>query len=354
MTPTLSSLIEQVYSPGSMHGTGFSLERWAAPSQVRYYSMGRHAFLAALRIAGVGREDQVLVPDFICREILAPLYSLGAKAIFYRVDREGLASIIRPDTPACKAVLAVNYFGFAQDLGSLRAYCDRTRAILIEDNTHGFLGCDASGQFLGTRCDLGILSLRKILPIPDGAGLLINNPRLFDVAPAQLPSDRATIPFRFFVKTALRRSVNITGVGAMRAALGTFRALRAARTGAKVPPSGIEDEKQLPENARPCRHLQEYLSHLNPVEEVRRRRNLYMLLEKQLSPLGATPIMGSLPSGVSPYCYAFSANPVQALDLLSHLRKLQLDCHLWPQLPTKLEATAPMWQKKIWTAGFLW
>ena len=71
----------------------------------------------------------------------------------------------------CKALLAVNYFGFAQDLAPFREYCLRTGATLIEDNAHGFLSKDTSGVLLGTRADLGITSIRKTFRLVNGAAL---------------------------------------------------------------------------------------------------------------------------------------------------------------------------------------
>ncbi len=86
----------------------------------------------------------------------------------------------------CKAVLAVNYFGFAQDLAPFREYCSRTGATLIEDNAHGFLSKDTSGVLLGTRADLGITSIRKTFRLVNGAALYFSGAEYSDSVSEQL------------------------------------------------------------------------------------------------------------------------------------------------------------------------
>lgn len=356
MTAILSSLVNQVYSPGSLGGEGFrlGLDVWAGEAQIRYYSTGRHAFLAALRVAGVARGDHVLIPEFICREMLAPLHVLGAIPVFYAVERDNLTPRLHPDIPRCKAILAIDYFGFAQDLSPFREYCDRTKALLIEDNAHGLFGRDSTGLLLGTRGDLGILSMRKSLPLPDGAALLVNNPRLFPSSPVQLPSNDKAEPIRFLVKQGLRRIAHISGSGPAYAVIRFFRSLRAASSGAEIPISLAESEREMPEESKPCKNLAKYLSRVEPMREVARRRDLYTMLDGKFREWNLAPLMCGLPPGSAPYCYAFVAEPAQVDRIMPLLRALRLNCHRWPDLPSQLEETTPSWQKHVWTVGFLW
>ncbi len=354
MTSDLRPLIDKIYSPNSLIGSKFCFDDWPNHAHMRYFSAGRHAFLAALRIAGIKRDDRVLIPDFICREMLAPLYCLGASPSFYAVERDGLTPHFNSDTPVCKAVVAINYFGFAQDLSPFHEYCNRTQALLIEDNAHGLFSRDSSGDLLGTRGDMGILSMRKTLPIPDGAALLVNNPQLFDIAPAQLPPSDTPESFRFVTKRILRRLVKVVGSGPIYGAINFFQCLQAARTGSAFPVSAIESERDIPVEEKPGRHLGKYLSIVDPSGEVNRRRDLYSALDERLREWGATPVMKSLPSGTSPYCYAFFIEASQKHRLMTRLHTFRLKCHLWPQLPSKLESTAPSWQRSVWTVAFLW
>ena len=103
---------------------------------VRYYAFARQALVEALRLMGVGASDQVLVPSLICKDVLASVHTLGATPVFYEVDRN-LNPMGLDQISSCKAIIVVNYFGFAQDLTSFNEYCRRTGAVLVEDNAHG-------------------------------------------------------------------------------------------------------------------------------------------------------------------------------------------------------------------------
>ncbi len=251
-------------------------------------------------------------------------------------------------------MLAINYFGFPQDLTPFHDFCSRTRAVLIEDNAHGLFGRDSAGLLLGTRGDLGILSMRKSLPLPDGAALLINNPGFLAAAPKQLPASDMGTSYRFIAKEVFRRIVRITGSGPVFAALRLFRTFRKAWTGLEIPSSAFESEWEMPAAESPDRSLIKNLSRVDPECEIGRRRKLYALLDEQLHALGATPIMQALKPGTSPYCYAFLASDANARLITARLRELRLNCHLWPELPAELEETAPTWQKRVWVVGFLW
>ena len=40
----------------------------------------------------------------------------------------------------CKVLMATHYFGFPQDISTLRAFCDSKNLLLLEDCAHCFLG----------------------------------------------------------------------------------------------------------------------------------------------------------------------------------------------------------------------
>mgnify|MGYP003896109965 FL=1 len=97
-------------------------------------------------------------------------------------------------------MLAVNYFGFAQDLSPFREYCSTTGATLIEDNAHGFLSKDSAGNLLGTRADLGITSIRKTFRLVNGAALYVSSEELSDLVPNQLDFQKSDAPKGFLLR----------------------------------------------------------------------------------------------------------------------------------------------------------
>jgi hypothetical protein len=74
---------------------------------VRYFSLGRHALEAGLRTLAVGRGKFVLVPEYICRDLLAAVHAVQAEPIFYPVGRS-LGPQSLPAVRDVKAVLAIN------------------------------------------------------------------------------------------------------------------------------------------------------------------------------------------------------------------------------------------------------
>ena len=216
-----------------------------AGRNARLYSLARHALVGALRVVRISRGQGVLVPEFICRDLLASIHAAGAEPVYYPVDRS-LAPQLPPPAPDVKAVVAVNYFGFPQPLDPFRAYCAGRDAALIEDNAHGFLSRDDKGEPLGSRGDLGLFSLRKTFAFPDGAALVVNRQDWVDRLPAPLPCRSDPLPVAYRVKRTLRQIQDTTGIPARSLGQQMARHLRWFRTGHAVPVASLESEREIP------------------------------------------------------------------------------------------------------------
>ena len=80
-------------------------------------------------------------------------------------------------TRQTRAVLIIHYFGFPQPIHKIREICNKKDVLLIEDCAHALFSSHGE-EAIGSEGDLAIFSLRKTLPLPEGGGLLINNPEL--------------------------------------------------------------------------------------------------------------------------------------------------------------------------------
>jgi perosamine synthetase len=115
------------------------------------------------------------VPAYHCIVMVEPLLQVGAQPVFYAlredlsVDLDDVATRIDGET---RAFIAVNYFGFPQDLGTLRRFCDLHGLSFIEDCAHSFFG-DCAGRALGTFGHYAVASLAKFFPVRDGGCLVI-------------------------------------------------------------------------------------------------------------------------------------------------------------------------------------
>jgi len=104
------------------------------------------------------------------------LFDLGLEARYYRIQRNlapDFADIERRIDDETVAVMSVNYFGFPQPgLAEFMSLVDEYECYHIDDNAHSPLSVD-NGTLPGTRGDLGVTSLWKLLPIPDGCDSLL-------------------------------------------------------------------------------------------------------------------------------------------------------------------------------------
>ncbi|MFC1979984.1 DegT/DnrJ/EryC1/StrS family aminotransferase [Chloroflexota bacterium] len=144
------------------------------------YGYGRIALLDGLRILDCGEGSNVLLPSYNCRTAVEPFRELSIEPRFYTVslnlepDIKDIKSKIDKNT---KAILAINYFGFPQNIGGIQGICRKHGLYFIEDNAHGPLS-QKDCRLLGTFGDIGFSSIWKFLGVPNGAVLFINNDKL--------------------------------------------------------------------------------------------------------------------------------------------------------------------------------
>ncbi len=321
-------------------------------SSVRYFSLGRHALVEALRLLGLAHGQKILVPEFLCRDLLASLHTVGAKPVFYPVV-PSLSPRSLPESPQVAAVLAVDYFGFPQSLEPFQTYCRKTGAVLIEDNAHGFLSRDAEGHLLGTRGDLGIFSLRKTFPLPDGAALIANRAEWQKRLPSVLPCREEKLPKSFRVKSILRSIQNATGLRVRTSGESMARFLRRIRTGQALPIPSPDAELEIPGDPAIHRESLRLLEGVDTAREVERRRELYLDFRKILGDFQIEPIFGELPKHTAPYGYPFRATKDTAEKVGRLARRKGFDCASWPDLPEAVLGTAPDYYRNVWWINFL-
>jgi dTDP-4-amino-4,6-dideoxygalactose transaminase len=105
---------------------------------------------------------------------------LGIETRFYEVSlnlQPNVVDIKKRIDKETKGILIVDYFGFPQNLEEIQEICRKHRLYLIEDNAHGLLSYNDS-RLLGTFGDIGFSSIWKMLPVPNGAILFVNNEEL--------------------------------------------------------------------------------------------------------------------------------------------------------------------------------
>jgi dTDP-4-amino-4,6-dideoxygalactose transaminase len=146
-------------------------------------SSGTAALHLALRLAGVGPGDEVMVSDLTFVASVNPIAYLGATPVFidsvadsWNLDpdlvAEELAACARRGKPPA-ALVAVDIYGQCADYDRLRDVCWLHGVMLIEDAAEA-LGATYRGRSAGTLGDIGVLSFNgnKIITTSSGGALL--------------------------------------------------------------------------------------------------------------------------------------------------------------------------------------
>jgi dTDP-4-amino-4,6-dideoxygalactose transaminase len=148
------------------------------------FRSARAAFRAYLDALGIRPGEKVLLPAYIGwspREgsgVFDPVRESGTSYAFYRMDerlRVDLDDVARRLAEGgVRVVVAIHYFG-AVDPGfeSLAALARRAGAEVVEDEAHAWLS-ELFGRRAGRLGDACIVSLHKLLPVPEGGVLVLN------------------------------------------------------------------------------------------------------------------------------------------------------------------------------------
>ncbi len=334
-----------------MHETG-SLPLKAGKG-VRFYSLARYALLQALQLAGVAPGSKVLLPSYVCRDLLAPVYRLGAIPVWYEIDNQLEPANPPEDWPKAEVVLAINYFGFPQDLARFRAYTARTGAVLIEDNAHGFLSRDAERNWLGSRAAFGLFSMRKTLRIPDGAALQVHDPQAQERMQPQLPFDGSGLNPAQLYKAKMRR-MPILGDALLSASTALARRVRRFRTGSELPQPDPHSENELPSGADPWSGLRNALLNVDVDAEIGRRRKTYAACAALAVRAGVNPVFKELPAYCAPYGFPFRGDAAGRRIMQGFADRYGFDLVTWPDLPGAIVEHAPEHYRNVLMVNFLW
>lgn len=156
-------------------------ERWGA--EPRLCCSGTVAMEIALRAAGIGPGDEVIVPAFDYPGNLRCVELVGAKPVLVDVLTDGVTldpgGLESAAGGSVRGVIVSHLFGRAAAIKRITEICGRHRWLLFED------ACQVpdmriDGRPAGTLGDVGTLSFGGGKPLTSGSGgaLLVNHPRI--------------------------------------------------------------------------------------------------------------------------------------------------------------------------------
>ncbi|WP_154796225.1 DegT/DnrJ/EryC1/StrS family aminotransferase [Occultella kanbiaonis] len=176
-------LLEVLHSGawGSTHGDVVAtFEREFARSQQAEHAIalgnGTLALVAALRAAGVGVGDEVIVPPYTFIATAAAALFVGAVPVFADVDADSHlldpAAVESVVTERTKAVIPVHLAGNVADMTAFAELGRRLGLTIIEDAAQA-AGAQWEGRGVGTIGDLGTFSFQSSKNLSAGEGGIV-------------------------------------------------------------------------------------------------------------------------------------------------------------------------------------
>lgn len=137
---------------------------------------GTAALHMALLEAGVGRDDEVIVPALTFIATVNPVLYVGAKPVFVDVDARTWnmdpVRVSQAMTPKTKAILPVHLYGNPCNMEAIGCLARRYNLAIIEDATEA-LGAKFKGKNVGTLGTFGCFSFNGNKIITTGGGGMV-------------------------------------------------------------------------------------------------------------------------------------------------------------------------------------
>jgi len=146
---------------------------------------GTLALFLGLLSLGIGKGDEVIVPDFTFNASASSVAFAGAKPVFVDIDEGNLnidvEKIEDVITEKTKAIMPVHIYGQSADMDPIIKLAKRYNLRVIEDAAETY-GVFYKGKHTGTIGDVGIISFfaDKTITCGEGAVILTNDYELYD------------------------------------------------------------------------------------------------------------------------------------------------------------------------------
>jgi len=159
-----------------------SIKEYTSSKNALALSSGTAAIHLALRILGIGKDDDVLASTFTFIGSVSSILYVGANPIFLDSDEKSwnispllLEEYLKTCVKKPKALVLTHLYGMSADIEKITKICKENDIYLIEDAAES-LGATFKGKHTGTFGDFGIYSFNgnKILT-SSGGGMLVSN-----------------------------------------------------------------------------------------------------------------------------------------------------------------------------------
>ena len=187
-----SSLLKKVLSSNFVNEGKYSQKFENEISKllnVRFCSLttsGTIAIFFALRSLGIGREDEVLVPNFTFIATANAVRLCGAKPVFVDIDKTNLGidpkKIKIKISKKTKAIVVVHVSGRSANINKIIDISKKYNLKIVEDAAEALYSRHDKKKFLGTLGDVGCFSLspNKIITTGQGGIIVTNKKNIYE------------------------------------------------------------------------------------------------------------------------------------------------------------------------------
>lgn len=139
----------------------------------------------ALRCLGIGKDDEVIVPDYTYPATASVVSIVGAKPVIVDIERSSILinydKIEKAITPKTKAIIPVSIFGNPLDYEKLNSIKKKYNLFIIEDAACS-IGAEYKGLKVGSLADISVFSLhpRKFITTGEGGIVTTCNKEWFE------------------------------------------------------------------------------------------------------------------------------------------------------------------------------
>ena len=134
---------------------------------------GTAALEIALKAAGIGPGDEVIVPPYTFLATASAPLLIGAIPVFCDIQADTLnldpGRLEEAITPYTRAIIPVHFAGLAADMGRIMAIARAHNLFVLEDAAHAH-GATSNGRHLGTLGDAGTFSFQASKNMTAGEG----------------------------------------------------------------------------------------------------------------------------------------------------------------------------------------
>jgi hypothetical protein len=300
------------------------------PGPALLFGRARFALFEGLRLLARARDlRRVWLPVWICRPVVEAVHAAGLGVRVYDIDEQLGPRLTTLEPDPGDGLLVVHYFGLAQPLGRLRAFCDAHGLPLIEDCAHA-LSDPAAPVRLGAVGDIAVFSLRKSLPVAGGGLLVVNDERLRAGAgpppPSVLGDGRELARLGLMVTERLAHAVGLNLLG-LKNRLPVVDRARGA--------GSVEVVRQFENPSGPSRLIAPLLRGLDWTALIRGRRSSYAALVQELAGIrGIEPALPTPPPGSVPLALPLWSRGSDALARALRRRGVEATCWPWGEQPS--------------------